>query len=134
MEIVYSEDGKSGTLFPNKKNNEKYFTGIRYKDEEFVDSDFHHKYTNIQEIIKRNYDATVRRGQIKKNSNCYDFINKIKEETGELMDSAYGCGKHFDPKELADITLVCFTMAIYYEIDLIEIMEKKMLFNEKRED
>lgn len=34
----------------------------------------------------------------------------------------------------ADIALVLFAMATHYEIDLIEQMERKTLYNEKRKD
>ena len=44
-------------------------------------------------------------------------------------------GEHgilFDPKELADISLVCDAMAIHYGIDLQKEKELKMFVNEKR--
>ena len=94
---------------------------------------------NIKEISKRNYDATVRRGQINENTMVRDFILKISEETRELKQSWLDIyhknhSDNFDPKELADITLVCFAMAEYYGIDLVAVMESKTHFNEQRKD
>ena len=43
-------------------------------------------------------------------------------------------GNKFDEKELADVALVCFTMAKHFNIDLIKVMEEKMLYNEIRKD
>lgn len=88
----------------------------------------------IQEITDRNYFATVKRGQITDKTSAYEFTSKINEENNELDESIYNCGKLFDIKELADITLVCFAMAKHYNIDLVEAMKEKMLYNETRID
>ena len=88
----------------------------------------------IQEITDRNYSATVKRGQITDKTNSRDFIRKIDEETEELLLSNYNSDDSFDIKELADITLVCFSMAKHYNINLVEAMEEKMLYNETRID
>ncbi len=89
---------------------------------------------DIQEIINRNYEATVKRGQIDNKTHAYNFTSKINEENNELDESIYNCGKNFDEKELADIALVCFAMAKHYDIDLLKVMEEKMLYNENRKD
>ena len=91
----------------------------------------------IQEIIDRNYAATVKRGQINKKTSIVDFLDKIHEEVYELESSyldALSYLETFDKKKLADITLVCFAMAKHYKIDLIKTMEEKMLYNEQRID
>ena len=46
---------------------------------------------------------------------------------------ANGCDS-FDTVELADVTLVCFSMAKHFDINLIDEMQKKMKVNEKRND
>ena len=62
-----------------------------------------------------------------------DFLGKIHEEVGELIESWDGCDS-FDKVELADVALVCFSMAKHFDINLIDEMEKKMKVNEKRND
>lgn len=86
----------------------------------------------IQEITDRNYAAMVKRGQITKKTNSTKFIAKILDETEELMNSKKG--NKFDEKELADITLICFSMAKHYNINLVDAMKEKMLYNEQRID
>lgn len=88
---------------------------------------------NIQEIIDRNYTATKRRGQIMTFTLAHEFIEKLFEEAYEL-DYSTKIDNSFDEKELADVALVCFSMAKHFNIDLIEAMKEKMLYNEKRID
>ena len=88
----------------------------------------------IQEIINRNYEATKKRGLIDEKTNAYNFTSKINEELNELDESIYNCGKKFDEKELADIILVCFSMAKHNNINILQFLEEKMLFNEQRID
>lgn len=100
---------------------QKIFITLKYKEK-----------MTIQEIIDRNYTATVRRGQITDKTSAYEFTSKINEENNELDESIYNCGKLFDENELADVALVCFAMAKHYNIDLIKVMGEKMLYNEIR--
>ena len=90
------------------------------------------KCVNIDDVVDRNYFANVRRGKISDKTNVRDFLAKIYEEVDELIES-YGCDS-FDKVELADVTLVCFSMAKHFGINLIDEMEKKMKVNEKRND
>lgn len=87
----------------------------------------------IQEIAKRNYAATKRRGQIVSFTQAHEIIEKLFEEAKELAHSVK-IDNSFDEKELADVALVCFTMAEHFNIDLIKVMEEKMLYNEIRKD
>ena len=88
---------------------------------------------DIKEIAKRNYAATKRRGQIICFTQAYEFIEKLFEEAYEL-DHSTKIDNSFDEKELADVVLVCFSMAEHFDIDLIKVMEEKMLYNEIRKD
>ena len=86
---------------------------------------------DIKEITGRNYYATKRRNLITNETSILDFLIKIEEEKEELCDSwIKQKSTSFDHKELADIVLVCFTMAQHFKIDLLMEMENKMLFNE----
>ena len=91
------------------------------------------KCVNIEDVVDRNYFANVRRGKISDKTNARVFIAKIYEEVGELIESWDGCDS-FDKIELADVTLVCSSMAKHFGINLVDEMEKKMKVNEQRND
>ena len=89
----------------------------------------------LKEIIKRNYEATIRRGQITSKTEAYHFSDKIGQELVELeMTLNVSKVNPFDTKELADIVLVCHSMALHFGYDLQKIMEEKTLYNEQRLD
>ena len=76
-----------------------------------------------EEVQMRNYKATERRGLINKDTTTVDFIDKITEETNEMYQSWANyqfdhLSGMFDPSELADIVIVCESMALHYSIDL----------------
>ena len=91
------------------------------------------KCVNIDDVVDRNYFAQIRRGKISDKTNAGVLIAKIYEEVGELIESWDGCDG-FDKVELADVTLVCFSMAKHFGINLVDEMAKKMKVNEKRND
>ena len=87
----------------------------------------------IKEIQERNYRATVKRGQITETTNFYDFLRKIHEEVEELYHGYHHTGI-VDPLELADIQLVCMSLAEHYGIDNKKALEQKTIINENRKD
>ena len=89
------------------------------------------KCVNLDDVVNRNYFANVKRLKISDKTTVRDFLSKIHEEVGELIESWDGCDS-FDKVELADVTLVCFSMAKHFGINLVDEMEKKMKVNEKR--
>ena len=91
------------------------------------------KCVNIYDVTDRNYFANIRRGKISDKTNVRVFLAKIHEEVGELIESWDG-DDSFDKVELADVTLVCFSMAKHLGINLVDEMQKKMKVNEKRND
>ena len=91
------------------------------------------KCVNLDDVADRNYFAQIRRGKISDKTNSRDFLAKIYEEVDELIGSWDGCDS-FDKVELADVTLVCFSMAKHFGINLVDEMEGKMKVNEKRND
>ena len=91
------------------------------------------KCVNLDDVVNRNYFANIRRLKISNKTTVRDFLSKINEEVGELIESWDGCDS-FDKVELADVTLVCFSMAKHFDINLVDEMEKKMKVNEKRND
>ena len=87
---------------------------------------------SYEEIQLRNYSATERRGLINDKTDFIDFVMKIQEERKELIESFNPNTLSFDPSELADISIVCDSMALHYGIDLQAEKQKKMLINETR--
>ena len=88
---------------------------------------------NLDDVVGRNYFANVKRLKISDKTTVRDWLGKIHEEVGELIESWDGCDS-FDKVELADVTLVCFSMAKHFDINLVDEMQKKMKVNEKRND
>ena len=89
----------------------------------------------LKEIIKRNYEATVRRGQINNKTTVSDFLKKTDEEVQELKDSRKGSQIYpFDPKEAIDVILVQTAMLHHYGFDTEKLLAEKMLYNEQRQD
>jgi len=90
----------------------------------------------LQEIIQRNYSATVKRGLIKPETTDFDFVEKLEHETIELSNDL----KHFHISkkscrmEMADCALVLFAMAKHFDIELLKAMEEKVIYNEQRKD
>lgn len=88
---------------------------------------------SYEQIAYRNYAATERRGLINENTTKQDFIDKLKEEVDELEYESQ-TRKLIDSEELADISIVCDSMAIHYGIDLMAEKQAKMYINESRQD
>ena len=91
------------------------------------------KCVNLDDVVDRNYFANIKRLKISDKTTVRDFLAKIHEEVGELIESWDGCDS-FDKVELADVTLVCFSMAKHLGINLVDEMAEKMKVNEKRND
>ena len=92
----------------------------------------------IKELADRNYNAQLKRGTITDKTIGDDFLCKIQEEIDELADSytryLYIEKEQIDEKELADIILVCLSMAKHFKIDIFKVLEEKVVYNENRED
>lgn len=86
----------------------------------------------IQEIINRNYQATVKRGLIKPETTKTEFLLKLQEEVFELDCAIYNRLQHDENFEMADCILVVLAMAKHFNIDILKVMEEKTLYNEKR--
>ncbi|MDD4515673.1 hypothetical protein [Massilibacteroides sp.] len=88
---------------------------------------------NIKELLERNYNSTVKRGLIKKETTPEEFINKIFDEYIELVIEHRKFSLHEDTfYELADIILVCLNFATHYDIDIFKYLEQKIEINENR--
>jgi NTP pyrophosphatase (non-canonical NTP hydrolase) len=87
---------------------------------------------DIKEIINRNYQATVKRGLIKPETTKTEFHIKLQEEVLELDCAIYNRLQPDENLELADVILVCLAYAKHFEIDILKVLEEKVIFNENR--
>lgn len=87
----------------------------------------------MKHLIERNFKAIVKRGKITSITTTQDFINKIKEELGEFIE-AVNEGLPNENEELADIILTCLNYARFYDIDIEQELNKKIIKNENRND
>jgi NTP pyrophosphatase (non-canonical NTP hydrolase) len=86
----------------------------------------------MKNIIKENYESTVKRGLITPFTTTKEFLFKIEEELDELFDSFLQDDETFDKYELADVIMVCLNMAHHYDIDIIETIKQKIEINKNR--
>lgn len=82
------------------------------------------KIINNNTLIK-SFDSICNRGLIRDNMPVKEFTDKIQEELNELIET----GDNFDREELADVVIVCLTMATYFNVDIIEEIHKKIKIN-----
>lgn len=87
---------------------------------------------DIKEIINRNYQATVKRGLIKPETTKTEFLLKLQEEVFELDCAIYNRLQPDENFEMADCILVILAMAKHFEIDILKVLEEKVIFNENR--
>lgn len=93
-----------------------------------------HKKMTLQEIIEQNYQVTRDRGLITDETNFWDFLEKIEEESGEFEMEIL---EHHETSEtamheLADIILVCFNYARHFGIDIEAQLIKNIENNKNR--
>lgn len=93
----------------------------------------------MEELIQRSYEAIKARGLINDNTDFLDFIEKLKEELIEVIDSEtiynlekteYYLKKYIE--ELIDLSTVCFMQIKHLGYNPIDEFEKVVIKNEKR--
>lgn len=93
----------------------------------------------MEELIKRNYNATVKRGLITPNTNNSDFDSKLDEEYIELFDELCKADNIVEQtlndrqaEELTDIISVGINWLIKSGRDFKEELTKVVIKNERR--
>jgi len=95
----------------------------------------------MKKLINDNYDSIVKRGLITPQTNAFDFVEKIKEETEELereliilKNVPMARQENFDKinEELSDVILTCLNMAKHFNIDIETELKKKIEINFNR--
>ena len=85
---------------------------------------------DLYSLLHRNYEATVKRGQITNKTTLKDFIAKLIDEISELEESINESENTFDSLELVDCFLVCASALI--DLKILDHIERKVEINEKR--
>lgn len=94
----------------------------------------------FQNIIDQNYEAVKARGLITDETDFFDFMEKLEEETTELAHeynidvnimTDYKVSKEFEG-ELMDCISVLLNMARHYNIDVIEGLKNNVIKNLNR--
>ncbi len=99
----------------------------------------------MKDLIKRNYNSTIKRGKISNSTTHKDFNDKINEELTELNHEIHSERIYYESAEnevmskktaieCTDIILTCLNYLCHSGYDPIKLMEEKILINEKRED
>ena len=94
-------------------------------------------YSNMQDLIKRNYASILKRGYITEDTTDLQFIRKIEEEVEEAIYESLlnrKCKPNNLGEELADVILTCLNYAHHFSIDIEKELHKKIEKNEKRKD
>jgi len=86
----------------------------------------------MQAINKRNYDSTVKRKLIKKNTSHVDFMHKLQEEVAEVKAEIMipNISKVRLFFKLADVILVCLNWIYHYKENPEKYIKDKIIKNE----
>ena len=87
----------------------------------------------MDKLIEDNYKVTVDRGCISPSTTLFEFLDKLEEETEELIKEALKPKQYSNlPEELADVIMVCLNMAKHYNIDIEQEIKNKIEINRNR--
>jgi NTP pyrophosphatase (non-canonical NTP hydrolase) len=92
----------------------------------------------FQNLVNQNYQAVRDRGLINDETNWYDFMEKLDEETHELaveyykMDGFPDKSKTEFASELIDCISVLLNMAKHYNIDVIDGLKENIIKNQEK--
>lgn len=97
---------------------------------------------NFDSLCERAYKCAIKRNKLDTRANYNDMVqslnNALKGETEEFCN-AQGLSKHLHNRseyaeELADVVITAMTISKAMGIHLMEIIEEKIAYNEKRKD
>lgn len=92
----------------------------------------------MKDLINRSYEAIKARGLINKETLIIDFINKLKEEVGEIEELCDDQGRVrvMDMEkflnEWGDVLTVCLNFFTHYGVDIKNILKSNIKKNEAR--
>ena len=91
----------------------------------------------IRELMTSIYATQIRRGTIEDNTEIDEFVNKIKEEAGELVEASYIVDDTTDLlTECWDVIFCTMNLMSHIETDkrILEVMDYVIKKNELRAD
>ena len=88
----------------------------------------------FQDLIDRSYQAIRKRGLIDSDTNILDFINKIHEESLEIVGAYHDEPFENTIKEVTDLMTVCIMALHHHGFDPVAEFEKVVIKNETRKD
>lgn len=86
----------------------------------------------MKDIIRDNYDSTVKRGLITPRTDNHAFYSKMMEELKEFSDEIFFGTSETRAEELADIILVALNCAKHNGIDIEHELRQKIKKNYER--
>lgn len=98
-----------------------------------------HANSEFQNLVNQNYQAVRDRGLINDETDFYDFMEKLEEETQELSmevipmnDSISILNRKRFASELIDCISVLLNMAKHYNIDVIDGLKENIIKNQEK--
>lgn len=86
----------------------------------------------MEKIIKRNYEAVVKRGLITPDTKDKDFLLKLEEETEECVDAYFHRTEEDLFNEIGDVITVCCNWLYHKGVDIEILLEQIARKNEGR--
>lgn len=89
----------------------------------------------MKDLIKRNYESTVKRGKINLLTSQDEFYHKASEELFEIRCEMKGNEMSKSMAiEITDLMLVCQNWLTHNGYDVEQLASEKITFNENRND
>ena len=88
----------------------------------------------MKDLIERSYQAIRKRGLIDSDTDILDFINKIHEESLEIVGAYHDEPFESTIEEVTDLMTVCIMALHHHGFDVIKEFEKCVIKNETRND
>jgi len=93
----------------------------------------------VEDLLKRHFEATKKRGKIHSGMKTMDFIAKMAEEDNEVLREMilYSMGTIPSEKmiqEVIDKAMVCFNFLQYLEVDIELAICRNTMKQENRKD
>jgi NTP pyrophosphatase (non-canonical NTP hydrolase) len=88
----------------------------------------------MNRIIEENYESTILRGCIDKNTTKLQFLMKVKEEVLELEEALYSGDECNLKEEMADVILTVLNFAKHFDINIKQELKNKIKKNYSRSE
>jgi NTP pyrophosphatase (non-canonical NTP hydrolase) len=86
----------------------------------------------MKQLIKRNYEAVVKRGLITPETTDLEFLNKLHEELEEVYEEIWHENEPNLREEIGDCLTVCLNWLTHKGIDIEQLLTEIAIKNENR--